>query len=104
MVVSPLLPTTPNKNSECFQLRNSTTKIAACGEPLDAGLMIFGEGVPVLAIPIVGEIGVKKFEQLIAYGIGFIPQGNLFTVYGDEGLAIYLLRGQYGYIQSGDSA
>ena len=72
-----------------------------CGsaEPLDAGLMIFGESVPVLGAdgPIIGEIGRKKFEQVIAYGIGFIPQGNLFTVYGDEGLQYIYYKGQYGY-------
>lgn len=69
------------------------------GEPLDAGLMIFGESVPVLGAdgPIIGEIGRKKFEQVIAYGIGFIPQGNLFTVYGDEGLQHIYYKGKYGY-------
>ncbi|HNT24647.1 MAG TPA: hypothetical protein PKM21_09795 [Anaerolineales bacterium] len=65
----------------------------SCGEPMDAGLRIFGEGI---GYPIVGEIGIKKFEQLIAYGIGFIPQGNLFTVYGDEGLqTIYYDNGNF---------
>jgi hypothetical protein len=72
-----------------------------CGssEPLDPGLMIFGESVPVLGAdgPIIGEIGRKKFEEIIAYGIGFIPQGNLFTVYGDEGLQYIYYKGQYGY-------
>jgi hypothetical protein len=73
-----------------------------CGnsEPLDPGLMIFGESVPVLGAdgPIMGEIGRKKFEQIIAYGIRFIPQGNLFTVYGDEGLPYIYYNGPYGYI------
>ncbi len=63
-----------------------------CGssEPLGIGLMIFGEAVPVLGAdgPIIGEIGLKKFEEVTAYSIGFIPQGNLFTVYGEEGLQI----------------
>ncbi|HSM24781.1 MAG TPA: hypothetical protein VK856_07975, partial [Anaerolineaceae bacterium] len=72
-----------------------------CGssEPLDPGLMIFGESVPVLGPdgPIVGEIGRKKFEQIIAYGLRFIPQGNLFTVYGDEGLQYIYYKGQYGH-------
>jgi hypothetical protein len=56
-----------------------------CGnsEPMDIGLLIFGEGV---GYPTVGDIGVKKFEELTVYGIRFIPQGNLFTLYGDEGL------------------
>jgi len=69
------------------------------GEPLDAGLMIFGESVPVLGAdgPIIGEIGRKKFEQVIAYGIGFIPQGNLFAIYGDDGLQDIYYKGQYGY-------
>ncbi|MBW6473450.1 MAG: zinc-ribbon domain-containing protein [Anaerolineaceae bacterium] len=73
-----------------------------CGnsEPLDPGLMIFGESVPVLGAdgPIMGEIGRKKFEQIIAYGIRFIPQGNLFTVYGDDGLPYIYYNGPYGYI------
>jgi hypothetical protein len=62
--------------------------------------MIFGESVPVLGAdgPIMGEIGRKKFEQIIAYGIRFIPQGNLFTVYGDEGLPYIYYNGPYGYI------
>jgi hypothetical protein len=72
-----------------------------CGssEPLDAGLMIFGESVPVLGAdgPIAGKIGRKKFEQIIAYGVGFIPQGNLFTIYGDGGLQTIYYKGQYGY-------
>ena len=72
-----------------------------CGssEPLDVGLMIFGESVPVLGAdgPIAGEIGFKKFEQMIAYDIGFIPVGNLFTVYGDAGLQTIYYKGQYGY-------
>ncbi len=71
-----------------------------CGssEPLDPGLMIFGESVPVLGAdgPVIGEIGRKKFEQIIAYGIGFIPQGNLFTIYDDGGLqTIYYDNGHY---------
>ena len=72
-----------------------------CGssEPLDGGLMIFGENVPVFGAdgPIAGEIGFKKFEQVIAYGVGFIPAGNLFTVYGDAGLQTIYYKGQYGY-------
>ena len=46
-------------------------------EPLDIGLMIFGEGVPVLGPDgaIEGEIGFKKFEEITAYGLGFIPAG-----------------------------
>ena len=68
-------------------------------EPLDAGLRIFGESVPVLGPdgPIADEIGGSKFEPTIAYGIGFIPQRNLFTVYGDEGLQYIYYKGQYGY-------
>ncbi|MDO9086767.1 MAG: hypothetical protein Q7U53_11220 [Anaerolineaceae bacterium] len=72
-----------------------------CGssEPFEPGLMIFGESVPVLGPdgPIVGEIGRKKFEQIIAYGLRFIPQGNLLTVYGDEGLQYIYYKGQYGH-------
>ncbi len=63
-------------------------------EPMDAGVYIFGEGI---GIPIVGEIGIKKFEQLNAYGVGFIPQGNLFTVYSDDGLQYIYQKNKYGY-------
>lgn len=68
-------------------------------EPLDIGLMIFGEGVPVLGPDgaIEGEIGFKKFEGITAYGLGFIPAGILFTVYGDAGLQNIYYKGQYGY-------
>jgi hypothetical protein len=67
----------------------------SCGEPMEAGVEIFGEGI---GYPTVGEIGVKKFEQLNAYTIGFIPQGNLFTVYGDEGLqTIYYDNGLHSF-------
>jgi hypothetical protein len=52
-------------------------------EPMEIGLLIFGKNI---GFPAVGDIGVKKFEELTVYGIGFIPQGNLFTLYGDEGL------------------
>lgn len=67
---------------------------------LDQGLYIFGESVPVLGPdgPIAGEIGRKKFEQVTAYSIGFIPQGNLFTVYGDEGLQQIYYKGEYGWV------
>jgi WD40 repeat protein len=58
------------------------------GEPLGIGLMIFGEAVPVLGAdgPIIGEFGFKKFEEVTAYSIGFNPQGNFFTIYGEGGL------------------
>jgi hypothetical protein len=77
----------PEQKFGMFSVTEFNYENCPCGEPMDAGVRIFGEGI---GYPIVGEIGVKKFEQLIAYGIGFIPQGNLFTVYADEGLqAIY---------------
>ena len=63
-------------------------------EPMQAGVWIFGEGI---GNPIVGEIGVKKYEELNVYNFGFIPQGNLFTFYGDEGLQYIYYKGQYGY-------
>jgi len=63
-------------------------------EPMQAGVWIFGEGI---GFPIVGEIGVKKYEELNVYNFGFIPQGNLFTFYGDEGLQYIYYKGQYGY-------
>ena len=63
-------------------------------EPMQAGVYIFGEGI---GYPIVGEMGVKKSEELNVTNIGFIPQGNLFTFYGDEGLQYIYYKGKYGY-------
>ncbi len=83
----------PEQKFGMFSVTEFNYENCPCGEPMDAGVRIFGEGV---GYPIVGEIGVKKFEQMIAYGIGFIPQGKLFTVYADEGLqAIYSDNGKY---------
>ncbi|MBN1668372.1 MAG: PD40 domain-containing protein [Anaerolineales bacterium] len=73
----------PEQNFGMFSVTEFNSENCSCGEPMDAGLWIFGEGI---GYPIFGEIGVKKFEQSIVYGIGFIPQGNLFTIFGDEGL------------------
>ncbi len=44
--------------------------------------MLFGEGV---GYPVAGEFGYKKFELLNAYTVRFIPQGNLFLIFGDDG-------------------
>ncbi|MAT45310.1 MAG: hypothetical protein CL609_23520 [Anaerolineaceae bacterium] len=74
----------PEQKFGMFSVTQFNNEFCNCGEPMDAGLMIFGEGI---GIPIAGDIGRKKFEQLEVYGIDFIPQGNLFTVYGDEGLS-----------------
>ena len=78
----------PEQKIGMFSVTEFNIRNCPCAEPMNgAGLLIFGEGI---GIPVVGEIGVKKFEELTAYSIGFIPQGDLFTVYGDEGLqAIY---------------
>jgi WD40 repeat protein len=74
----------PEQKFGMFSVTQFNNEFCSCGEPMDAGLMIFGEGI---GIPIAGDIGRKKFEQLEVYGIDFIPKGNLFTVYGDEGLS-----------------
>lgn len=84
----------PDQKFGMFSVTDFNYENCSCGEPMDAGLRIFGEGI---GYPIVGEIGVKKFEQVVVYGIGFIPQGNLFTIYGDEGLQYIYYKGQYGY-------
>jgi hypothetical protein len=73
----------PEQRFGMFSVTEFNYENCTCGEPMDAGVHIFGEGI---GYPIVGEIGIKKFEQQNAYSIGFIPQGNLFTIYGDEGL------------------
>lgn len=83
----------PEQKFGMFSVTEFNYENCSCGEPMDAGLRIFGEGI---GYPIVGDIGVKKFQQLTAYDIGFIPQGNLFTIYGDEGLqTIYYDNGKY---------
>lgn len=64
-------------------------------EPMQAGVWIFGEDI---GNPIVGEIGIKKYEQLNVYNFGFIPQGNIFTFYGDEGLQYIYYKGKYGFM------
>ncbi len=68
-------------------------------EPLEIGLMVFGEGVPVLGSdgPIPGEIGRKKYEKVIAYDLAFIRQGNIYTLYGDDGLDNIYYEGDYGW-------
>ncbi len=85
----------PEQKFGMFSVTEFNSENCSCGEPMEAGVEIFGEGI---GYPTVGEIGVKKFEQLNAYNIGFIPQGNLFTVYGDEGLqTIYSDNGSYSF-------
>ena len=83
----------PEQKFGMFSVTEFNYENCPCGEPLDTGVRIFGEDI---GYPIAGEIGIKKFEQLNAYGIGFIPQGNLFTVYGDAGLqTIYYDNGKH---------
>ncbi len=83
----------PEQKFGMFSVTEFNYENCSCGESMEAGLWIFGDGI---GYPVVGEIGTKKFEQLNAYGIGFIKQGNLFTVYGDEGLqTIYYDNGHY---------
>ena len=77
----------PEQKLGMFSVTEFNNENCPCGEPLDAGVHIFGEGI---GFPTVGEIGIKKFEQLFIYDIVFRPQGNLFVLYADEGLqAIY---------------
>lgn len=72
----------PEQKHGMFAVTEFNTENCTCGEPLDAGLMLFGEGV---GYPVAGEFGYKKFELLNAYTVSFIPQGNLFLIYGDDG-------------------
>ena len=65
-------------------------------EPMQAGVYIFGEGLT----HIVGEIRAKKYEQLDVYNFGFIPQGNLLTFYGDEGLQYIYYKTEHGWYAS----
>ena len=72
----------PTQKHGMFAVTDFNTENCSCGQPLDAGLMLFGEGV---GYPVAGEFGYKKFELLNAYTIRFIPQGNLFLIFGDDG-------------------
>ncbi len=83
----------PEQRFGMFSVTEFNYENCNCGEPMDAGLRIFGEGI---GYPVAGDIGVKKYVQMEAYTIGFIPQGNLFTVYGDEGLqSIFSDKGNF---------
>lgn len=72
----------PEKKQGMFAVTDFNYEYCNCGEPLDPGLMIFGERI---GYPAAGEIGFKKFEQLDSYTVSFVPQGNLFIIYGYEG-------------------
>lgn len=72
----------PELKQGLFAVSEFNYENCTCGEPLTPGLMLFGEGI---GYPAAGEIGYKKFEQLDAYTVSFIPQGNLFLVYGGDG-------------------
>ncbi len=69
----------PEKKQGMFAVTEFNYEYCNCGEPLDPGLMIFGEGI---GYPSAGDIGTKKFEQLDAYTVSFVPQGNFFVIYG----------------------
>ncbi len=69
----------PENKQGMFAVTEFNYEYCNCGEPLDPGLRIFGEGI---GYPAAGEIGTKKFEQLDAYTVSFVPQGNLFIIYG----------------------
>jgi WD40 repeat protein len=72
----------PDQKHGMFAVTDFNTENCSCGQPLDAGLMLFGEGV---GYPVAGDFGYKKFELLNAYTVRFIPQGNLFLIFGDDG-------------------
>jgi len=72
----------PEKKQGMFAVTEFNYEYCNCGEPLDPGLRIFGEGI---GYPAAGEIGFKKFEQLDVYTTSLVPQGNLFVIYGYEG-------------------
>lgn len=72
----------PEQKHGLFAVTEFNFENCGCGDPMAPGLMAFGEGID---NPAAGEIGYKKFEQMDAYTVNFIPQGNLFLVYGWEG-------------------
>ncbi len=72
----------PERKHGLFAVTEFNVENCACGDPLEFGLMAFGEDI---GYPAAGDIGYKKFELLDAYTVWFLPQGNLFLVYGWDG-------------------
>ncbi|NMC79570.1 MAG: hypothetical protein GYA59_09440 [Chloroflexi bacterium] len=72
----------PEQKSGMLSVTEFNQEYCDCGQALDPGLYTFGTDP------------LKKFEPLPAYSIGFVPEGQLFTIFGDEGLqAIYDANG-----------
>lgn len=65
----------PEQQSGMLAVTTFNEEFCSCGGALMPGLYTFGTHLP-----------LKKFIELEAYSIGFIPEAQLFTVYSDEGL------------------
>lgn len=85
----------PTQKTGFYSVTEFNAEFCTCGDTEDAGVRIFGEGI---GYEEDGGMGVNKYEQVIVYNIGFVPQGNLFTMYGDEGLQYIYYKDTYGYI------
>lgn len=72
----------PEQKHGLFAVTDFNVENCSCGDPLEFGLMLFGEEI---GYPVAGEIGYKKFELIDAYTVSFLPKGNLFLVYGGDG-------------------
>jgi hypothetical protein len=65
-----------------FAVTDFNEEHCSCAVSSQAGTYIFGESVPVNG----DNEHIRKFDQVIAYGVESLPQANLFAVYTDAGL------------------
>ncbi len=72
----------PERKHGLFAVTEFNSNNCGGGDLMEPGLMVFGEKI---GNPAAGEIGYKKFELFDAYTVRFLPQGNLFVVYGWDG-------------------
>jgi WD40 repeat protein len=72
----------PQGEMGLFAVTDFNAENCPCGKPMDAGLMTFGESVSLNG----DNEHLRKFEYVIAYNIEFVPEGELFAIYADEGL------------------
>ncbi len=79
----------PENKQGMFAVTEFNYEYCNCGEPLDPGLRIFGEGI---GYPAAGEIGTKKFEQLDAYTVSLFRR-EIFLSFMDMIVSnLFLMR------------
>ncbi len=75
-----------------FAVTDFDEKNCSCAEPRQAGTYIFGESVPVNG----DNEHIRKFDEVIAYGVESLSRTNLFAVYSDGGLDhLYDTKGSF---------